>query len=157
MGHLDPANPTPPERLADAVRRSHVPPLPAFDELDRAVMGEAQRLLASRRSVRWRLSLAGSGLAAAASVAFGIWFFAGRSGPPAAAWTLDTSRPTTILDAFRLARLLESGGRPAASWDVTGDGFVNDSDVNELKRRAVQVPGLARAQPTRGREWEAAS
>ena len=157
MGHIDPTNPTPPERLADAVRRSHMPPLPAFDELDGAVLGEAHRRLTSRRSLRWRLTLAGSGLAAAASVAFGIWFFAGRSHPPSAAWTLDTSRPTTILDAFRLAKLLESGGQPAASWDVTGDGLVNDSDVNELKRRAVQVPGLARAQPVRGPEMEAAS
>lgn len=160
MGRPDPINPidpTPSERLAEAVRRSYGPPLPSFDELDRAVMRQAEYRLASRRSTRWRLMLAGSGLAAAASVALGIWLFAGHSRPPAAAWTLDSSRPTSILDAFRLARLLEAGAVPDAAWDVTGDGTVNGADVEELKRRAVKVPGLARMYPARGCEWEAAS
>lgn len=47
-----------------------------------------------------------------------------------------------ILDAFALARKLHAGELDPAH-DITGDGFVNQADIDELAERAVRLPEQA--------------
>jgi hypothetical protein len=46
-----------------------------------------------------------------------------------------------IVDAYRLARRLKSGGDVPDAWDVNRDGQVDEQDVDALARRAVSVSG----------------
>ncbi len=46
-----------------------------------------------------------------------------------------------ILDAFRLARLLEGGPVPPKSPDVNADGRVDRADVDAIAMRAVRLGG----------------
>jgi hypothetical protein len=52
---------------------------------------------------------------------------------------IDGSGRVDILDAFRLARHLESGGPAAAEWDLTGDGRVDREDVDAAAFAAVRL------------------
>lgn len=58
---------------------------------------------------------------------------------PSLATDLDRNGEVNILDAFALARSLESGGRTLAAWDVTGDGVVDERDVRAIAERAVRI------------------
>jgi len=49
-----------------------------------------------------------------------------------------------ILDAFALARRIETGGTADLRWDINGDGRVDRADVNAIAARAVS---LAQAGP----------
>lgn len=44
-----------------------------------------------------------------------------------------------ILDAFQLARQLDSGAKPLPNYDVTGDGVVDRRDVEFIAARAVKL------------------
>jgi hypothetical protein len=44
-----------------------------------------------------------------------------------------------ILDAFQLARQLQTGQKPAAGLDLNGDGVVDWRDVEVLATRAVHL------------------
>jgi hypothetical protein len=46
----------------------------------------------------------------------------------------------TILDAFSLARQLKAGGKIDKSWDVNGDGAIDQADVDAIAQRAVALP-----------------
>ncbi len=58
---------------------------------------------------------------------------------PAVAGDLDRSGRVTILDAFALARQLDSGSSPAAS-DFNGDGLIDRGDVDAIAMLAVRLP-----------------
>ncbi|MHC4916211.1 MAG: dockerin type I domain-containing protein [Planctomycetota bacterium] len=115
-------------------------------DLDRAVRkmiagrGAEVRRSLSRRG-RSRPMWAAAAAAAAAFVAgAGIWTtLALRS--RAARGDLDRSGSVDIVDAYLLARRLESGEERPPEWDVNRDGRVDGADVDDLARRAVSLGG----------------
>jgi len=52
---------------------------------------------------------------------------------------IDRNGRVDILDAFKLARQLESGGRSEMRWDINGDGVVDRSDVDTVAFVAVRL------------------
>ena len=100
---------------------------PAIDD---AILSHARsritRMHQMRLMVRW-----GGGAAAAAAVLLIALRLAPSSHP---------STHVTILDAFSLARQLKSGTTPNKSWDINGDGVVDQKDVEALAAKAVQLP-----------------
>ena len=44
-----------------------------------------------------------------------------------------------ILDAFALARHLESAHKPKDKWDMNGDGIVDRADVDRIAMAAVSL------------------
>ena len=114
--------------------------------------GEADRAHRSRR--RWRLAAAAGGLAAVVSVG-ALLVIPGVSRRPAesersvalpdvppvpAPADLDGDGVVDILDAYRLARRLESGEPLDGSHDLNGDGRVDRNDVRYLALEAVRLP-----------------
>jgi hypothetical protein len=143
-------------------------------EVDRAVLDQAHRQLTRRhrprRIFRWAASV---GAAAAVIVFAFVLHFAIEpisdvtKGPlsqvptkPSAIHTdsllaevqldLDRNGRVDILDAFKLARQIESSGgrrrskavateRAGTDWDMNGDGFVNHDDVDFVAFAAVRL------------------
>jgi hypothetical protein len=59
---------------------------------------------------------------------------------------IDRNGRVDILDAFKLARQIESAGRTEANlslreqgWDMNGDGLVNRNDVDLVASAAVRL------------------
>lgn len=118
-------------------------------ELDERVLGSARRRRARQRVMRrWAY-----GLTAAAGLAVAVWgglLVSARLGMSEGGHvasgserrgSADGARTGTILDAYALARAMRDGRSLGASWDINGDGEVNQRDVDELARRAVRVSG----------------
>ncbi len=130
-------------RLADA--RIEVP-----RRVDDAVISAARTALTRRRrsghpAFRWA-----AWTAAAAGIVGAVWVGGILTQRPAApevasmmapsvAGDLDRSGRVTILDAFALARQLESG-RPVAAGDFNGDGLIDRADVDAIAMAAVRLP-----------------
>lgn len=103
--------------------RIEVPPL---------VKSRLMSLTRPRRSAR---SLA---MAAALLIAVGgLWVALWRR--PDVAGDVDRSGRVDIVDAYALAVRLRSGQQMDAALDVTGDGRVDERDVEELARRSVAI------------------
>jgi hypothetical protein len=63
---------------------------------------------------------------------------------PSQAEDVDHSGKVDILDAFVVAKLVETGKQVEAAYDVNGDGKVDQSDVDRIAHAAVAVaPDLA--------------
>lgn len=94
-----------------------------------------RRILARTRPRRAARSFA---MAAALLIAVGgLWV--ALSGGPAVPGDVDRSGRVDIVDAYALAVRLKSGVTMDAAFDVTGDGKVDDRDVEELARRSVAI------------------
>jgi hypothetical protein len=52
---------------------------------------------------------------------------------------IDRNGRVDILDAFKLARHIESAGRIEAGWDFNGDGQIDRSDVDIVALAAVRL------------------
>ena len=142
-----------PDQLPDLARdlaRLAEPHIEVPQSVDDAVMSAARTALARRRrgghpAVRW-----GAWTAAAAALALAVWVGSVLTPQPAArevasmmapavAGDLDRSGRVTILDAFALARQIESGQSPS-SGDINSDGFVDGADVDAIAMLAVRLP-----------------
>jgi len=145
--------------------QSSVPP-----EVDRAVMDQANRrfirrdrphVFLSKTRVRvfrgahiWRIAAA----AAVIIFAFSLDLTTQKPGPTtdssltveARAVDIDRNGRVDILDAFKLARHVESAdytkknlspvsSTGQAGWDINGDGLVNRKDVDEVAFAAVRL------------------
>ena len=125
-------------------------------EVDRAVLDRAYQHLTQkhwshhilRHISIWRIA------AAAAVIIFAFSLnLTQKSGPTtsqslleeARAVDIDRNGRVDILDAFKLARYVESTGRAEKKWDINGDGLVNSNDVDLVASAAVRLP----AQKTR--------
>jgi hypothetical protein len=150
--HDDPAIP---EDLRQAVKAIHEPPAGATGRIDAAVLHAAGTRAAAIRQRRMRLRTAAWGgwgsLAAAAGLAMAVWVW----GP--ARWTpgptpvpprtalapkdINGDGRVDILDALALARIVEglTEGQPATAWDFTGDGTVDQRDVEAVAAAAVRL------------------
>ena len=52
---------------------------------------------------------------------------------------IDENGRVDILDAFKLARYVESAERTEKKWDINGDGLVNSNDVDLVASAAVRL------------------
>lgn len=138
-------------------------------QVDEAILGRARRHFARPRRLIIRLRWAAGIAAAAAVVAVGVVLYnagvptvyqpaesqlnghvtAQRISPemPAALpdagaggrADVDRNGRVDILDAFRLARHIESRGRIEAKWDLNGDGRIDRADVDLVAFAAVRL------------------
>lgn len=117
-------------------------------EVDRAVMDKAHQHFTPKhwghRILRhisiWRIA------AAAAVIIFAFTLnLTQKPGPTtsqslpgeARAVDIDRNGRVDILDAFKLARYVESAERTEKKWDINGDGLVNNIDVDLVASAAV--------------------
>jgi hypothetical protein len=152
-------------RLSDRFRKDlralyqpagSVPP-----EIDKAILDQARHRLAKRRRIILRLRWAGGPdaqrrfvrwAAAAAVVAIGVFLYHGsaphnhpssiinhQSAAAERRPDIDGNGRVDILDAFRLAKNIESRGPTAAEWDINNDGRVDRDDVDAVALAAVRV------------------
>lgn len=128
----------------------------------------ASRKSRPSRLLRW----VGGGAAAAAAVALATLLLpqnesgpqravvmreADRAAPPvaspplsiASAEDIDRNGRVDILDAFAIARALQERNGPPDAWDVTGDGKVDQGDVDRVAGNAVRVTKVASAEGRR--------
>lgn len=136
-----------PPRLRGDLHALFEPDSPVPPQIDRAVMDRARRRLAPRqrhyRLVRWAASAA----AAAAVITFVFMLDhthqRGQTARQLAQTTIradiDLNGRVDILDAFKLARQIESTEQPQIQWDINRDGLVNRDDVDYVAFAAVRL------------------
>ena len=156
------------ERFRSDLRALYDPPGGVPPRVDKTILNEAHRRLARPRRLIVRLRWAPA--AAAAVIVLGtVLHTMTRDTPhselrnphslsPAAAAKADLDRNgrVDILDAFRLARHIESRGQLSTEWDLNGDGVVDRKDVDLIALAAVRLshePQVSRGEgilPLRG-------
>ena len=123
-----------PDGLTADLSRLYRRPVAVPPAVDEAILAHAVRQAAKVRRMRVLLRWGGGIAAAAAMILVAIRLL--PSHPPA----FNASGRVTILDAFTLARQLQNGAKPDKSWDVNGDGVIDQKDVDALAAKAVQLP-----------------
>ena len=137
-------------------------------EVDRAILEQARHRLARPRRIILPLRWAGGIAAAAAVVAIGVFLYRGarsdnhqlsiihhQSAAAERRLDLDGNGRVDILDAFQLARHVESREPVDAGWDLTGDGRVDREDVDVVAFAAVRLgPDFALCVPPTATEQE---
>jgi len=121
-------------------------------QVDGAILNQARRRLAKPRRIILRVRWAGDIAAAAAMVALGVFLYHGtgsndhpssiihnQSVAAERRADLDGNGRVDILDAFRLARHVESRGPAAGEWDINNDGRVDRDDVDAVAFAAVRL------------------
>jgi hypothetical protein len=144
-------------RLSTDLNALFKPQVGVPPEVDRAVMDEAHKHLVplqsdKRRRLRihwgWRIAAA----AAVIILAFSL-DLTKQSGPttdhlsleravrepPLQAVDIDRNGRVDILDAFKLARHIESADRIEEGWDFNGDGLIDRNDVDTVAFAAVRL------------------
>ncbi|HZW09235.1 MAG TPA: hypothetical protein VFF69_04965 [Phycisphaerales bacterium] len=142
-------DPNIPDRLARDLHRLDSPG-DARWPADDPVLGAARRQLRGRSARRpLRLAAWSAGLAAAAGLAISamVWLnpparhvsargLVERDAPAVAS---GPASPVTMLDAYRLALLLDHDEPAAGAWDANADGAIDRRDVDTLAVRAVSL------------------
>ncbi len=120
-------------------------------EVDRTVMDRAHKHFAPLQSgkgrrlrVHWAWRIAAA--AAVIILAFSL-DLTKQTGPAtdsfllskAQAVDIDRNGRVDILDAFKLARHIESAGNTETKWDINGDGLIDRSDVDVVAIAAVSL------------------
>jgi len=150
--HPEEASLQAPEKLVEALNhlqkeRIFVPPT-----VDHAVLRGAREHLRRLEGPQsgWKPWL--SWAAMAACLALAIWLGERFSQPtrarPFAREDINRDGHVDVLDAFALARRIETGGTLDPRWDINGDGRVDRADVNAIAARAVSL-AQAGAEPKR--------
>ena len=126
--------------------RVGVPP-----EVDRAVMDRAHKHFAGIKSGKGRLLRIHWAWRIAAAAAVIIFAFSldltKQTGPATDRFSLsetqaadiDRNGRVDILDAFKLAKNIESAGPAETEWDINGDGLIDRSDVDVVALAAVRL------------------
>ena len=146
-----------PRGLRDGLRALYgaAPEVPG--ELDRAVLSEARRRLPRRRLITLR-RLVPLAAAAAVLVVAGVALIRAHGSrapepasamkamraverPPVAVEDVNGDGRVDILDAFALARRVESGPTPGRRLDLNRDGRVDRTDVDLVAAAAVRLNG----------------
>ncbi len=113
-------------------------------EVDHAVIGRAREHFVRRRRVRMALRLAKVGAAAAAVIVAAFWIAqsydqARPQQQVAVREDIDGNGQVNILDAFVLARRLETAAPTQPGWDVNDDGLIDKRDVDTVAYAAVSL------------------
>ena len=140
-----------PSKLSADLNALFEPHVGVPPEVDRAVMERVHKHLAplqSGKGKRLRIHW-GWRIAAAAAVIILAFSLDLTKQPEPTTDSLTLSKAQTvdidrngrvdILDAFKLARHIESAGRIEAGWDFNGDGLVDRHDVDMVAFAAVQL------------------
>ena len=153
----NPAEPEAPNELVDDLAALYGADVEVPPEVDRAILTAARERIRSLRPAerRWpRLVLrwAPAGAAAAVAAIMVLLFLvpalqpARESTQRAAALKrvpvredIDESGEVDILDAFVLARRIESNNELPTNWDMNGDGAVDRADVDQIAFAAVNL------------------
>jgi hypothetical protein len=129
-------NPEIPAGLKSELKGLFRPGFSVPAEVDRAVLDRAfQRILSRQRRWHRNIRLAGSVAAAAAIIIFACIFLNHNT----VAADIDRNGRVDILDAYKLARHIESADSKNKSWDINGDGLINQADVDVVAMVAVHI------------------
>jgi hypothetical protein len=140
-----------PSKLSADMNALFEPQVGVPPEVDRAIMDKVHKYLVplqsgKRKSLRihwsWRIAAA----AAVIILAFSL-DLTNQPDPKTDSFLLsetqavdiDQNGRVDILDAFKLARHIESAGRTEKEWDFNGDGLINRSDVDMVAFSAVRL------------------
>ncbi len=114
-------------------------------EIDRAILDKASQKLVSPRNHFYILRWAGP-VAAAAAILICTYVFVNQKAPVAKLQTsvksnidIDSSGRVDILDAFKLAKQIQTENTVDIKWDINGDGRVDDDDVQIIAYAAVSL------------------
>lgn len=123
---------------------AHLPKSGSVAGLDEVILGAAARHFSQmqmdrsqRVRGRWSRIAAAAVLALTAILAIRIGVPA--STPAQLARDINRDGRADILDAFTLARRIDSGGVLPTAFDIDGDGSVNQRDVDAISARAVSL------------------
>ena len=103
-------------------------------EIDKAILLKASRKLGQPRRHFHILRWVGPIAAAAAVIIFAL-LFVNQSVPA----DIDRNGRVDILDAFKLAKQIQTESQPNKKWDINGDGRVNQEDVDNIAMVAVSL------------------
>lgn len=140
-----------PSKLSTDLNALFEPQVGVPPEVNRAVMDRAHKHFAPLQSGKgkhlrihwgWRIAAA----AAVIILAFSL-DLTKQTGPATDSFSLnkaqaidiDRNGRVDILDAFKLARHIESADRTETKWDFNGDGLVDRSDVDVVALAAVRL------------------
>ncbi len=156
-----------PQEVVAALRERNGPEIEVPESLDAAILAHANQHLntigrpipAKSKSRKWRWAAWSTGTLAAAMLLFAM--MPGSLNPDrtsatvampemaplpaeltdavAVAGDIDGSGDIDILDAFALARTLESENGNGSRWDQNGDGLLNQNDVQLVALQAVML------------------
>jgi hypothetical protein len=131
-----------PARLSEALRQWQEPRVSVPARVDEAILAQARvhlREIAAPAVVPFPNWLA----AAAAIVAgLGLTFLLSRTGPDVPAFAredVDRNGRVDMLDAFALARKLQAGAVPDQTFDLNGDGIIDQRDIDTIAAQAVKI------------------
>ena len=140
-----------PSKLSADMNALFEPQVGVPPEVDRAVMDRAHNQLTPLQSGKGRHLRIHWGWRIAAAAAVIILAFSldltkqpnqtidSFSISKTQAEDIDQNGRVDILDAFKLARHIESTGRTETEWDFNGDGLVDRSDVDMVAFAAVRL------------------
>lgn len=140
-----------PSKLLADLNALFEPRLGVPPEVDRAVMDRAHKHFAPLQSgkggrlrVHWAWRIAAA--AAVIILAFSL-DLTKHTGPATDRFSLSKAQATDIdrngrvdiLDAFKLARHIETAGPAETEWDINGDGLIDRGDVDVVAFAAVSL------------------
>jgi hypothetical protein len=139
-----------PSKLSADLNALFEPQVRVPPEVDRAVMDRANKHFAALQSGkgRGRIHWAWRIAAAAAVVIFAFSLDLTKQSRPTKirsslsktqAVDIDRNGRVDILDAFKLARHIETNSPAEKAWDVNGDGRIDRSDVDIVAHAAVRL------------------
>ncbi len=148
------SEPALPDDLIDDLVDLYRPPAGVPGDIDAEILFVAREQLGNARR-SWRWGIVGV-LAASIALVFGIELImqprrsvqhydtlVQREAPAIVREDIDRSGRVDILDAFLLARRIDTGGNTKSEWDVNGDGNINQADVDAVAGTAVRLNGGA--------------
>jgi len=136
------------DRLRQDLRGLFEPPGTVPARADKIILDQALQRLAQPRPLIIRLRWAAGIAAAAAVVTVGVSLYQGpnhqssivnHQSVAVGRADVDANGRVDILDAFQLARSIETRGPVAPQWDLNGDGRIDKDDVNLVALAAVHL------------------
>ena len=132
-----------PEKLVEALGQLHKEGIFVPPAVDQAVLRAAGKHLRRLERPRARRKSWLPWAAMAACLALAVWLTERFSSPvrarPFAREDINRDGRVDVLDAFALARRIDTGGTLDPGWDINGDGHIDRVDVNAIAARAVSL------------------
>lgn len=133
------------ERFKSDIKAQFSPKHTVPPEVDRAILDKASQKLARPRKQHQIFRWAGVFASAAAVIIFAC-VLVNHQKPATQSIALvevstdiDKNGEVNILDAFKLAKQIQSPGELDKKWDINGDGNINQGDVDLVASAAVSL------------------